>query len=44
MEKIIYTILEDGSYGPRPMTKEELQEHEAIVSDAFPVVDRISPE
>jgi hypothetical protein len=44
MEKIIYTILEDGSYGHRPMTQEELKEHEAIASNPFPVVDRISPE
>lgn len=44
MEKLIFTILENGSYGSRPMTHEELQEHEAIVANAQPIIDRIHSE
>jgi hypothetical protein len=43
MEKIIYTILENGRYGPRQMTEQELVEHEQATasSPAIEPQDRI---
>jgi hypothetical protein len=33
----IATILEDGTYGQRDMTQEEIAEHEAIIADIQPL-------
>jgi hypothetical protein len=44
MEITIYTILEDGSYGSRPMTEQEIKEHEAIIANPAAVADLPSPE
>ena len=44
MEKIIFTILENGSYGSREMTNEEMEEHEKLIKNAVPVADRIDSE
>jgi hypothetical protein len=44
MEKIIFTILENGSYGSRPMTTDEMEEHETLIKNAVPVADRVDSE